>query len=243
MKQNFVENIALGGHVFTLRLNCPESCAFFAPYASDGVPEWDLGLTPGELCAAQEKFSAAVPCYAECGELANRISSALLEKSACVFHGVSFLWRGKAWIFTAPPGTGKTTQLTLWAKNFGAEIRVMNGDKPVLAARDGGFFVYPSPWRGKENLGSDLCAPLGGMILLRQAPRNVIRRLEPRSAVLMLLHQFLMDEQNDESTLLACGFLSELLRAVPMWQLDNLGDDASAILTHDTLTRFEEEKS
>lgn len=176
----------------------------------------------------------------EYNELPPAVSDALLPFGRCLFHGVAFIWRGKAWLFSAPSGTGKSTQYVLWKIRYGDEIRMLNGDKPVLEFSDNGVTVHPSPWTGKESMGRMESAPLGGIIFLRQAGENRIDLLPAGQAVAPIFGQFIYSAGTEEQIHAVCRMEEQMLRSVPVWLLSNLGDTASAELTHDTLAAYEE---
>ena len=46
-----------------------------------------------------------------------------------LFHSVAIEYRGKAYIFTAKSGTGKTTHIMLWKKCLGDKVKIINGDR------------------------------------------------------------------------------------------------------------------
>ena len=105
----------------------------------------------------------------------------------------------------------------------------------ALEFRKDGILVHPSPWRGKEGLGSLDTAPLGGIILLEQNEENRMRRLLPAEAAGPLLTQLLFTRKNADDVRAACALEERLLAQVPVWLLQNRGDAASAALCRDTL--------
>ena len=164
----------------------------------------------------------------------------LLTHRRALFHGVALIWKQKAWIFTAPSGTGKTTQYRLWKKILKKEIQVINGDKPLLHCHDdGSIWVHSSPWRGKERVGViGRCAPLGGIIYLEQGDHNTIRRLKPNEAARPLFVAFISYPDTTEQIEGQAEILNQMLDAVPVWKLTNLGDEASAILTQNIIKKY-----
>ena len=93
--------------------------------------------------------------YAEYKALIGPTSAFLLRFRCCIFHAVAFLWQGKAWLLTAPSGTGKSTQFMNWRRLHPAEITMICGDMPVLELReDDSVWVHSSNWNGKEGIGS-----------------------------------------------------------------------------------------
>ena len=165
------------------------------------------------------------------------VTDHLLKYGACAFHSAAFLWRGKAWLFTADSGVGKSTQLRNLVSLYDDEVKIMNGDKPLLKLEEsGGISVFPSPWRGKENWGNDqLTATLGGVILLKQGKENNIKRVQPLDCTAMLISQVFSLFEKEESVHSACRIIETMLETVPVWKLTNLGDLDSTRMVYNTL--------
>ena len=241
--------LSLGGLLFQYELQDPETSALLKGF----IEKNESGLPAGTICVTSEymeenhwlvgdeETSAA---FLEFQSLMLATGNALLSHKSALFHGAAMLWNGLAWIFTAPSGTGKTTQLRLWRKLFRKDVQVINGDKPVLECReDGSVRVCCSPWRGKEKLGhQDLHAPLGGIVLLEQGAQNHMERLSMADAVLPLFTEFVSFPENEEQIRCQAEILTRILDAVPVWKLTNLGDEASALLTQKTLSIYLEEQ-
>lgn len=164
----------------------------------------------------------------------------LLKYHHALFHSVSFIWNGLAWLITAPSGTGKTTQLKHWGKMFGKEIRVINGDKSVLECRtDGSVYVSSSPWTGKEGIGfNNRSAKLGGIILLEQSDHNEIYLMNSHEAVIPLFYEFISYPEHAEQLRMQAEMLDQILNAAPVWKLLNIGNRDSVLLTKKELERF-----
>lgn len=211
---------------FTTRENCSK---WDVRVEEEDIPRYPL-ICPGGVL---DPFSEAYL-------LMPRVSAFLLKHKCVLIHGVSFAWRGYAWLLTAPSGTGKTTQLRHWQRLWKDEIEIINGDKSVLRLQDdSSFWIYPSPWMGKEKDFGDAAAPLAGIVVLRQAAENSIRQIPPRESVLEIYQQFL-NLGDDPEEVRAMGKLeSALLDHIPVWLLENRGDEASARLTYQTLSDYE----
>lgn len=167
------------------------------------------------------------------------IVSDLLLPDACIFHGTAFIWKGLAYILTAPSGTGKTTQFLNWSCLYGDEVRIINGDKPALRVFDDQTVtVYPTPWNGKEDLRGDQSARLGGIICLEQAACNAIHRCTVKEAVPLLFPQVFSLAEDEKSVHTIGSFVEKLLHAAPVWLLSNKGDLDSARLTQETILAY-----
>ena len=166
--------------------------------------------------------------FAEYRSLIGLTSEALLKHHCCRFHAVSFIYRGSAWLLSAPSGTGKTTQYLNWCASYPYEITVISGDMPVICRReDNSVTVHPSPWNGKEKYRSHLSAPLGGIILLSQSKENRISPVKPEDAIIPVFSQFIVTPQNEFQTNSLTGIIDAMLRNYPVWCLANDGSSAS----------------
>lgn len=208
----------------------------FTPFAAQSEPKLEISISQAEIETAKPRYEigSSTP-YIEYMELCNKISDAMIPYDRVFFHGAAFLWRGKAWIFTAQSGTGKTTQFLLWKELFGDEIQIINGDKPVLRFDNDGITVYPSPWNGKEGMGQLISAPLGGIVLLQQSSSDKIRKITDAEAAGSIFPQFLFNRNTVDDVHAVCRLEEMLLTQTPVWLLKNCGDKASAILCYDTL--------
>lgn len=234
--------IKLAGVRLRMQLRFPQTARAFQGYiVEENCEGWDI--------RAEDRDTELFPLICPEGRLTPvneeyilmaRASSFLLPRRRVMFHGVSFVWREKAWILTALSGMGKTTQLRHWQRLFPGEIQIINGDKSVLSWEDDcSFRVWPSPWTGKEGDAGTLDAPLGGIVLLRQADHNAIRRIEPKESVMEIFQQFLILDEDPADLRRAGAMEDALLRQTPVWLLENLGDEESARLTHETLYEYE----
>ncbi len=93
-----------------------------------------------------------------------------------LFHAAVVSKDGKGYMFLGKSGTGKSTHARLWLNNI-AETELVNDDNPVVRIQADGAWVYGSPWSGKTPCYKNLAMPLGGVVLLSQAPHNKIARL------------------------------------------------------------------
>lgn len=203
-------------------------------YISDEKALDSVSVSESEICRAAALYTEySEPAYVEHMELCPKISNALLKYDRVFFHATAFEWRGRAWMLTAPPGTGKTTQYCRWKMLYGDDVRLLNGDKPILECGSGGVTVHHSPWRGKENMGQEFSAPLGGIIILEQAKENRIERLG-KEAIVPVFTQFLY-RINRDSVKKVSVIEDKMLRSVPVFKLYNLGDEASVRLCRDAL--------
>lgn len=100
-------------------------------------------------------------------------------------HSASFLYQEKAWLFSGPSGTGKSTHTNLWHELY--DVPLFNGDLNVIGIRDNIPMVYGLPWCGTSGINTTGEYPLGGIVFLKQDPENhVIIPDEPEKAFMLM---------------------------------------------------------
>lgn len=225
----------LAGHPVRYAFRYPAARQHFRKWLAPAEGEADLQATPEEIAYAHSLSPNENPeDIAEFESLCELTGRYLLRWDCCLFHAVSFLWRDRAWLLTAPSGTGKTTQFLNWRKLAPLEIMMISGDIPALELRGQEIWVHGSPWNGKETIGTRCSAPLGGTVVLEQGSENRITRLAPREALEALFEQLTFQPDTEEEIRATCRILDGMLNR-PVWKLTNLGDLASTELLRSTL--------
>lgn len=159
-------------------------------------------------------------------------SRSLLDHDGFQLHASAVILDGRAYLFSAPCGTGKSTHTEKWVRLFDA--RYLNDDKPAIRLVDGRWMAFGTPWSGKHDLSSPEGAPIGAVVYLKRGSVNEICPIEPAKAVPYLLSQ--MDrihpkDYTERLISLADGFL----RSVPVWELTCRNDDEAAYVSRDAI--------
>lgn len=110
----------------------------------------------------------------------------LARHGAMLLHAAYILTPRGAVLFTAPSGTGKSTQAELWRQH--RDALVVNGDRAALGLRGGVATAYGFPLCGTSDDCLNRCAPVRAVVRLYQASRNEARRLKGAEAVRVLLN-------------------------------------------------------
>lgn len=175
-----------------------------------------LTVTPQEQATAQAahpELSGADWEYMLTGQ---RFYDALPRFDGLLLHASAVKWAGRAFLFSAPSGGGKSTHARHWQEAFGAQAVILNDDKPALRLRDGTFWAYGTPWSGKTPRNRNDGAPVAAICFLEKAAADRIEPLEAPQALPRLLEQTLRPA--DEAGMAALlGLLDRLLRQVPVY--------------------------
>ena len=149
------------------------------------------------------------------------IRTVLQRRGVLFFHASQVAADGKGILFTAPSGTGKTTQAKLWRDFRGA--RMICNDRTLI--RSGMTYGYPVD--GSEPVISGEVHPLAAVVLLEQAPENRVRRLRVKEVLTKLMPQLVIDTWDPNARALASQQLLELMGGYPVYLLGCTPDEAA----------------
>ena len=149
-----------------------------------------------------------------------------------MLHSSAVICEGKAYLFSAPSGTGKSTHTQKWVRLFGAQY--LNDDKPVLRLMDERWVAYGTPWSGKYDISSPVGVALGGIAVLTRGEENAIERISPVEALPYIMSQTIF-RQSRRRMDKQLSLLDDLLNRVPVWKLTCRNDDEAAILSHSAM--------
>ncbi|MDR0889713.1 MAG: hypothetical protein LBM28_03575 [Oscillospiraceae bacterium] len=157
-----------------------------------------------------------------------------------MLHASCVVVDGLAYLFSAASGTGKSTHVKLWLRLFGERTFVLNDDKPALRVIDGQVYVYGTPWSGKHDRSRNVCAPLGGIAVLKRAQENSIRKLSPQEAMFPLLNQTTRG-RSAQVTDRIFSVLEGIVKSGKIYELSCNMDISAAKLSYETMSgkRFE----
>ena len=124
----------------------------------------------------------------------------------------------RAILFSAPSGTGKSTQASLWAQYAGAEI--INGDRALLQKVQDCWMARGWPVCGTSGICQNADARLSAIVLLRQAKKNAVRSLSRGEAFLRLYGQVTVNRWDQAESARVLDAVEALLRRVPAFLLD-----------------------
>lgn len=176
--------------------------------------------------------------YLETLAVYRKIATKMLEFDTFLMHGAVVAVGDKAWLFTAPSGTGKTTHINLWLKNIQGSY-VVNGDKPLIHIGDE-CTVYGTPWAGKEGMNRNMGVKLCGIVCLNRGKDNRIEKVSLSQLLPVLIQQSYRPKEKAglEKTLV---LLSRLGRKIPMYHLYCNMNDEAALTAYNALSGAENE--
>ena len=151
-----------------------------------------------------------------------------------LFHSAVVEHDGYGYMFLGKSGTGKSSHARLWLENI-ANTTLLIDDNPVVRVLPEGIRVYGSPWSGKTPCYKDESYPLGGIVLLEQAPFNKIRALRGIESYAAILTS--ISGKRWEKSIADALHITEnaIARDARVWHMQCLPDNDAARLCHETI--------
>lgn len=142
--------------------------------------------------------------------------------NCAVLHASMIEINGKIILFTAPCGTGKSTQASLWEKYEGAVI--VNGDKALVKNDNGSIIAGGLTFSGSSNICKNISAPLAAVVCLGQAKENTIRKMSKSEGFVSLMQGNYRSAMSDSASQKAIDVLESICSGVAVYKLDCVPD-------------------
>ncbi len=140
----------------------------------------------------------------------------LTRFNGVMLHASCVEYEGKAYLFSARSGTGKSTHTHLWLKYLNG-ARIINDDKPAIRYVDGVFYAYGTPWSGKTNESVNIGVPIGGIAFLTRG-ENTIKKIPGIKALKTFLNQTVRPDDKELMKNML-DTLNKILCEVPIYEL------------------------
>ncbi len=162
--------------------------------------------------------------YVLTGALFNRF---LLAHDGMMLHSSAVVVDGYAYLFSADSGTGKSTHTNMWVDYFDGDAYVINDDKPAIRCVDGEWFVYGTPWSGKDNINKNAKVKIGAIVFLERSEENWIESEDIESAIPKFFKQTVRKLNKEENMDLVLSNMEKILSTVPIYKMGcNISEDA-----------------
>lgn len=152
-----------------------------------------------------------------------------------VFHCSYIEREGKAILFTAPSGTGKSTQADLWETLRGIEI--INGDRAVVRVTESGAFAAGIPFAGSSQICKNRTLPLEAIVYLGQAPQTTIRPLRGVEAFRRVWEGVSVNVWDKEDVTKVMDTVQQIVQSVPVFYLPCTPDESAVVALEQMLRK------
>ena len=166
--------------------------AFLEPFSYDGDRATDITLryTREDAESLLKKMVKETTfSQAESFGVSGIFNRSIIRHRAMLVHSSALICGGKAYLFSADSGVGKSTHTRLWLDAFGDEVHIMNDDKPVLRIYDDRILACGTPFDGGSGIALNETYPLGAIIFIERGEENSVRVPSDKEVIQKLYFQ------------------------------------------------------
>lgn len=155
--------------------------------------------------------------------IALEVESIIARAGGILLHASCIEHNGEAILFTAPSGTGKSTQGELWRQYRGADV--INGDRIMVRVTETGAEAVGIPFSGSSGICKNRTLPLRAVVYLSQASHNTVTPLVGVKAFRKIWEGCSVHIWDREEVAKAMDAVRKLMVTVPVYHLECTPDE------------------
>ena len=242
--------LTLAGHTGAFTSLFESTPVYLGTYVTENTPEFSFTVTREHLLfeadalyreALEEGFRPRTftDPFLERAAIQRAFAEYLFDFGILPVHGSTLAADGKAYLFAARSGTGKSTHTRLWKQLLGDRVFMINDDRPFLEVTDTGVIAHGTPWSGKHGLDTNVSVPLGGICLLERGSENAIAPTNPEALLAFLRHEAYcpLAPEKEEAFL---AVTEALANTVPLWHMHCRPDLKAADMAFSAMSRSQQ---
>ncbi len=167
---------------------------------------------------------------------ATEFNRAIVDHEAMLIHSSALVYNGKAYLFSAKSGVGKSTHTRLWKQAFGDKVKIINDDKPIVRIENNKCTVYGTPFDGGSGIALNESAPLKAVIFLERGEENSIRKAS-QAEIIANLYSSTVRTLSKEKTDAMLENFDRLIKMCDFYILTCNTDISAAYTAYDTLIK------
>lgn len=194
-------------------------------------PEFSIDVSKSDIEVEMSKSEEVFPEYAyESLALYRKLCEKMLDYDTFLFHCSAVEVDGKAFVFSAPSGTGKSTHTKMWREYFGSRAVMINDDKPLIQIKKDAIYVCGTPWCGKHGIQTNKKVPIQGICFLQRGKENKIRQISVLDAYPNLYKQTYQPIDKKDKMLKTLSLIRRLTERIPFYEMQcNISKQAAEI--------------
>lgn len=205
--------------------NRPENGYMMAHYANGGVSVTLNG---------EEISRVTVRCVLN----AIAMEHLAVSNGGVILHCAYIIHNGRALLFTAPSGGGKSTQAELWRAQLGAEI--INGDRAIIVPGEASAAVHSLPYAGSSGICKNKSVQLAAIVYLKKAEYNRVERLHGHTAFRFVWEGCCVNTWDRRDVEAAVDAVTGVLKNTPVFLLECTPEKSAVEVLQKNLEGIEE---
>lgn len=212
----------------------PKMCEGYKIDDAEAI-KFSIEATPEEISKERSEGEGYYSdAYLESLALYRKLCEKMLDYDSFLFHCSAVEVDGKAYLFAAASGTGKSTHTRMWREYFGAKAVMINDDKPLLQVREDAIYVCGTPWCGKHNLSTNKKSPIQGICILSRGEENKIEKISPLEAYPELYKQTYRPPNRDKM-IKTLSLLKQVTERISIYRLHCTISEEAAVVAWNTM--------
>lgn len=157
----------------------------------------------------------------------------LLKQEGLILH-CSYMETTKgALLFTAPSGTGKTTQSNLWNRIY--HTKVINGDRCLIQKNKASFFANGFFLHGTAPECENISMPIRAIVIVRQSDQDMIEELSDFQKIMLLFSECSINSWNKGAVNKTLDLIESIVKQTKILMLHCTMNTNAAIVLHNYL--------
>lgn len=157
----------------------------------------------------------------------------LAQNQGFILHCSYIERNGKAILFTAPSGTGKSTQADLW--NLLRNATIINGDRAAVRMVKGQMIAEGIPFAGSSKYCENRSLPIEAIVYLGQAPQNKVERLTGSKAFRAIWEGVSVNVWDASDVAKCMDIVKKIVEEISVYRLECLPDETAIIALEEVL--------
>lgn len=160
-----------------------------------------------------------------------------VENGGFLLHASCICCNGKAIVFTAPSGTGKSTQAALWETH--RQARIINGDRIMLRMNEDGCEAVGVPFAGSSDIRVNCVLPLRAIVVLSQEKSTSIQKLTGLQAFRAIWEGCSVHTWERQDLERCIQTVEKMISQIPVFHLGCTPDESAVLALEEMLHREE----
>lgn len=160
----------------------------------------------------------------------------LANEKKLILHASFIAYQNKAILFSAPSGTGKSTQADLWQK-YVNDVKIINGDRAIIGIEDNVVKVYGLPFCGTSKITLNQSFNLNTIVILRQGKINKLVELSAKDSYKYLFSQVNWIGWDKKLQLNILDLLEKVVNSIKIYYFECLPDRSAVEMLKTTITK------
>ena len=151
-------------------------------------------------------------------------------------HSSALVFDGKAYLFSADSGVGKSTHTKMWLKRFGSKAHILNDDKPVVKIKNEVPLCCGTPFDGGSGIANNETVPIGAIIFIERSDDNFVT-IPDTNEIVQRLYKSTVKFVNKSDGMSLLSNLDNLIRHTKFYVLHCNTDESAVDVAYNNIIK------